>query len=142
MCSRFLFLPISILGKLHINKLFISFWMAAALNWHTKSNDFSITSVEKISFFLWLEFHSNVRFLTTIILSVLYVLFSAFHWFLNWKDIQYLMWSLLGKDLLIQVTKFGWCHFQRGKISQGRCHKDYLDKSKIDSTRNPKRNSH
>jgi len=40
------------------------------------------------------------------------------------------------------LQSFGWRHFQRWKISQGRRHKDYLDKSEIGSVRNLERSSH
>ena len=43
---------------------------------------------------------------------------------------------------MVQVTEFRGRHFQRWKISQGRRHKSYLDKSEIGSTRNPERSSH
>ena len=47
-----------------------------------------------------------------------------------------------GRIAWYRLQRFGWRHFRWRKISQGRRHKDYLDKSKIGSTRNPGRNSH
>jgi len=50
--------------------------------------------------------------------------------------------NLTGKIAWYKLQRFGWRHFRWRKISQDRRHKDYLDKSKIGSTRNPERNSH
>ena len=61
---------------------------------------------------------------------------------ISWYDNPLMMWSLLGPDRLVQIINFGRRHFQTGEISQGRHHKDYLDKSQIDSTRNPERSFH
>jgi len=43
---------------------------------------------------------------------------------------------------LIQATEFWMMPLSERKISQGRRHKDYLDKSKIGSTRNLERKFH
>jgi len=49
----------------HIHKLFRNFRTTTTFSAYTKSDTFSISSIERISIFLWLKFHSNGRFLTS-----------------------------------------------------------------------------
>ena len=71
--------------------------------------------------------------------------------FLQWKQpsrntlqIPSIFYVILTRMHIVsyKLQSFGWHHFQWGKISQGRGHKDYLDKSKIGSARNLERSSH